>query len=619
MTATTNGRFLGIGYLLKPIIGWLLFLFLYFIFKNSPILTPYSAYFSLMGETSLDAIAALLAFRLKNKFKEKIYQRFFLCLSISFTAALIADLTYNIFLNLFDFNYENTIIIHFFEIPFALFLLLQLIVMAYTILLNKKSGTRRKTLYIPNIILSLLMFMMFMFGVPWKVSYFSAVGLFQLVDTIFEAVGFTLATICLARAKSQLIRFITIGYLIIVSSDFIIRYYIVSGSIPYLSPFEITWVLGLLIICTGLYLGLTREKNRVLKLMPITCLQSQLTIWSLIFWLGSLLLLIAWSWLFSEHRDYNQITTNFLPILVPFSVLIITGSHFLSAKISSTLSKLESIIDHFIKNDRLDIFELKIQIENAKNEKFEIYEVEKLCQFIMNTVTQLQLANRVKADFLMKMSHDFRTPASGIYSMSRSVYKRIKDPHLKPLQQLIIQSSEQLMNLLEDLLDYSRLDSNEYKLAVKSIDICSIINEIILLVSAKAKEKKLVLTGQYPDLPIQYNTDRLMIHRIILNLVSNAIKFTHTGKITIYLNAEVIDQKKWIVIKIKDTGIGIDKTYHKLIFEPFFCIESPETSKYSGIGLGLSNVLLMLNRINGKIELESNLGQGATFSILLPI
>lgn len=491
--------------------------------------------------------------------------------------------------------------------------------MTYVIFLNKKSDNKRKSLYIPSIILSLLMFMMFIFGVPWKVSYFSTVGLFQFVDTIFEAIGFALVTICLARAKSQLVRFITIGYLIIVSSDFIIRYYVVSGFIPYLSPFEATWVLGLLIICIGFYLGLTEEKAKPLKLIPITSLQSQLTIWSLIFWLGSLLLLIAWSYLFTEHNHYSQIIRNFLSILVPFSVFVIIGSHFLSAKISSTLSKLENSINHFIEIDRADISNLKMQFKNTKNEKFEIYEVEKLCQFIINTVTELQLANRVKADFLMKMSHDFRTPASGIYSMSRAVYKRIEDPQLKALQQLIVQSSEQLMNLLEDVLDYSRLDSNQYKLTIKTIEINSIINEVILLVSAKAEEKKLVITCQYPNFPIHYNADRLTIHRIILNIVSNAIKFTHTGRITIYLNVDEIEQKKWIVIKVEDTGIGIDKAHHKLIFEPFSCVESPETLKYSGIGLGLSNVLLMLNKINGKIILESNLGQGATFSIMLPI
>ncbi|STX50746.1 Aerobic respiration control sensor protein ArcB [Legionella busanensis] len=495
--------------------------------------------------------------------------------------------------------------------------------MAYIIILNRKGENKRQTLYTPNIILSLLMFTMFIFGVPWKISYFLAVGIFQFIDTLLEAAGFALATICLARSKSHLVSFITIGYLIIVSSDFIIRYCVISRSIPYLSPFEATWVLGLLIICLGFYLSFNEEKTKILKLMPLTSLQSQLTIWSLILWLGSLLLFVTWNYLFTKYSLYNQITKGFLSTLVPISVLVIIGSHFLSAKISSTLSKLENITNRFIETDNVDISDLKKQVEDINqfyitNEKFSIYEVEKLCKFIMNTVTELQLANRVKADFLMKMSHDFRTPASRIYSMSRSIYKRIEDPKLKRLQQLVIQSSEQLMNILEDVLDYSRLDSNQYKLSIKTIDIKSIINEVILLVSAKAEEKKLVVSSHYPNLPIYYNTDRLVIHRIVLNIVSNAIKFTRIGGVTICLNFEEFEQKEWIVITIKDTGIGIDKKYHASIFEPFTCIESPETSKYSGIGLGLSNALLMIKKMDGKIILKSTLNQGATFKILLP-
>ena len=137
---------------IKVVIGWILFLFLYFSLKNYQALNYYSAYLSLTGEAGLDALAALLAFKLKSRFKEKAHQRFFLILSISFIAALFSDFTYNIFLNLFNFNYENTIIALIFETPFALFLLLQLVAMTYIISFNR-SETERKVIYIPNIIL----------------------------------------------------------------------------------------------------------------------------------------------------------------------------------------------------------------------------------------------------------------------------------------------------------------------------------------------------------------------------------------------------------------------------------------------------------------------------------
>ncbi len=609
-------------------IGWVIFFSLYSILKNISWTERYSAYFPLIGETGLDAVAVILTFKLWKKNTHIPHKKLFLILSISFVASFMADLIYNVVLNLFNFKYENMIIVTLFDTPFALFLLLQLIVWANLILLNKNVLSNGKnTFYIPNVILSVLMFIMFMFGISWKINYFSAIGLFQSIDTILEVSGFALATICLARAKNQLIKFLTIGYLIIVSSDFIIRYYVVSGSIPYLSPFESTWVLGFLIICVGCYLSLKEKNNEDFRLLPVNSLQSQITIWSLILWLGSVLLFIGSNYLFSEHYGYKQITPGFLSILVPFSVLSIIGSSYLSTKISSTLYRLENIINEFIETDSVNISGLKKQIEiinhknptKEKSKKFEIYEVEKLSQFIMKSINELQSTMRIKSEFLMNMSHDFRTPASGIYHMSRSIYKKMNDSELKRLQKLIVDSSEQLMVFLDDVLNYSKLDSNKYELNIKNINITDIIKEVILFVSAKAKEKMLNIDYHYPDLPINYNGDRLMIHRIILNIVSNAIKFTDSGSVTIFASVEELAQKKWVMIKVKDSGIGIDEAHHKFIFEPFSRVESPETAKYPGIGLGLSHVLLILKKLGGQITIESTINNGSTFNVLLPI
>jgi len=87
----------------------------------------------------------------------------------------------------------------------------------------------------------------------------------------------------------------------------------------------------------------------------------------------------------------------------------------------------------------------------------------------------------------------------------------------------------------------------------------------------------------------------------------------------IHTNIELYENKRWLLIAVKDTGIGMDKHHHNLIFDPFYRIESPETSQYPGIGLGLSNVVLMLKKINGKIFLESELKKGSIFKILLPL
>ena len=113
---------------------------------------------------------------------------------------------------------------------------MQLAGWASILLLHQNAEDKNKTFtYLPYAILSIIMFGIFIFCIPWKIDHFSSIGIFQTIDTALEVAGFALATICLARANTRLIRLMGIGYLMIVSSDFIIRYYVVSGLIPYLA------------------------------------------------------------------------------------------------------------------------------------------------------------------------------------------------------------------------------------------------------------------------------------------------------------------------------------------------------------------------------------------------
>ena len=142
---------------------------------------------------------------------------------------------------------------------------------------------------------------------------------------------------------------------------------------------------------------------------------------------------------------------------------------------------------------------------------------------------------------------------------------------------------------------------------------------MVLFISAKAKEKNLFIETIFHDSPINYVGDRLMLHRIILNIVSNAIKFTHAGGITITTCEKQANENQLLIIAIKDTGIGIDEKFHEYIFEPFNRIELDQGTKSSGIGLGLSNVRLMLKKMKGEVCLQSVLGKGSTFSLVIPI
>lgn len=614
------------------IIGWLVYVCTYIYLKNILNLYMFSAYFLLIGESSLDILIVTLTFILWKISEKKPTRDIFLYFCISFAFSLAADFIYNVVLNLLNFQYINPYVISFFDFPFALFLVFQLTGWGLILFSNREYTIKnRRATYIPYVFVSLLMFFMFIFGIPWKIEYLSLIGVFQLVDTVFEVMGFALVTICLARAKTRSIRLLGAGYLLVVSSDFVIRYHVVSGVTPYLSPLETTWILGLLLICLG-FVSIKQDKiNETFKLLPANSLQSLVAIWLLILWLLSVFLYMSLYYIFSYNNiyDFNQITRSFISMLVPFSVLVIISSGYLSKKISSSLAMLENNISKLVEFDRKSISNYIMENDiinghiNSKDktfdDSFELHEVEKLKIFIMNTIDELRSANRVKSEFLMSMSHDFRTPASGIYHMSRVVHRKLEDEELKKLQQLIVDSSGQLMKYLEDILDFSRLENDTFELNTNKIDIIEMIDDLIIFLSAKAKEKMLTIHSEFLEPSINYIGDRLMIHRVLLNLISNAIKFTHKGGVVISAHQEEMDAKSWLIIRIKDTGIGIDECHHKLIFEPFTCLTSPETATYQGIGLGLSNVLLILKKIGGKITLESRPNQGSIFGVFLPI
>lgn len=247
-------------------------------------------------------------------------------------------------------------------------------------------------------------------------------------------------------------------------------------------------------------------------------------------------------------------------------------------------------------------------ISELKNKEKELIKAKK----------QAEAANKAKTEFLMNMSHDFRTPASGIYCMAKLVSKKITDPSVLKLQNLVVNSSAQLLSLLEDVLDYSRIDSDQVKLTFEKVNINSLIQDVVSFLAPKAEEKSLELNIMLPATSVYYHSDKIILHRIILNLVTNAIKFTDQGSVLVSLKQkQTKTNNNTLIIEIKDTGIGIEKKYHQSIFETFFRVEHADTKKYPGVGLGLSNVNLLLKKLGGKITLKSSLGKGSSFTVYL--
>jgi signal transduction histidine kinase len=311
---------------------------------------------------------------------------------------------------------------------------------------------------------------------------------------------------------------------------------------------------------------------------------------------------------FLQDRTLSQTFSAFdntASVLVfTFMLSVISGKVFASywsgpvEKMMKRIQRAQKYPEEFSKSEAPDFMAL---------------EVKALDSFIMRTIGDLQTANQIKANFMMNMSHDFRTPASGIYALAKSIYKHQEDENLKRPLSMMVESSFQLMNLLQDVLDFSRFSNQKVGLNLTSINLQELIGGIIALMKPKSEEKKLEMRFEMENLEKPFLSDSTLLQRILINLVSNAIKFTECGFISLHAKCKEEKGGRRLIIQVQDSGIGIDPKDHERIFQPFMRLTPFKNTENSGIGLGLSNVKSMLETLNGRIDLRSALGQGATF------
>jgi signal transduction histidine kinase len=231
---------------------------------------------------------------------------------------------------------------------------------------------------------------------------------------------------------------------------------------------------------------------------------------------------------------------------------------------------------------------------------------------------RLSEVTRLKSQFLATISHELRTPMNAIIGFSQFLL-RPKSGQLslsqRDMVERIVNNGKNLLTLLNEILDYSKLETGQLSLKPQIFDVYTAINSTVAEMTPLAVAKKLSLQVKY-DLqnPIVYN-DPMRVKQVLTNLVSNAIKFTESGEVWI----EIKDiGENGIAIAVRDTGIGIEKEQLKNIFEVFRQIDQTTTRKYPGTGLGLAIVKAFVDMMNGQIVVDSRLGYGSTFRVELP-
>ena len=229
-------------------------------------------------------------------------------------------------------------------------------------------------------------------------------------------------------------------------------------------------------------------------------------------------------------------------------------------------------------------------------------------------------ANRAKSSFIAMMSHEIRTPLHGVLGnlelLSRSKLSNKQSERLKR----IFDASRRLLNMLNGILDFSKVEAEELTLEIIPFDLLALVEEVLADFSPQAQLKNLYFFhSMTPTMHQHFCGDPTRIKQVIINLVSNAFNFTEHGFVGIYLWLEDIEGRSFVCISVKDTGIGIDISRHKMIFTPFVQADHSTTRIYGGTGLGLALCKSLVEMMNGDISIDSEEGKGTQFTVRLPL
>jgi signal transduction histidine kinase/CheY-like chemotaxis protein len=244
-----------------------------------------------------------------------------------------------------------------------------------------------------------------------------------------------------------------------------------------------------------------------------------------------------------------------------------------------------------------------------------------LLQQLDETRRRAEDAARVKARFLANMSHEIRTPLHGIVGATELLRGTRLDDGQRQVLSVLRRSCSALMALVDDVLDFSKLEAGRMRVAHERFDLHDAIHDAAEVFSAQAEAKGIdLLSHCTADLPASTVGDAARLRQILHNLVGNAVKFTDRGEVRVFAAPEPgSDGSPWVRISVRDSGIGMDEAQLGGLFQAFAQADLSTTRRFGGTGLGLAIARELATLLSGRIEVQSVPGQGSTFMLLLPL